>query len=168
MNSAVISEPTLSNAQPFSSVDETKVPEKTLLPTVDIGETAFHLGMWLSGLESFLNVQNQLFIVENRAKIAVRDWMKEFRLTHSTLLRCSRLTFQIAHAIGQNKTDRNIFDTSPPEIQKLSKTLKESVLLSEGLLRAEPLRFGEWTAWSNALNAKLKESGSEHKIYKIC
>ncbi len=144
-----------------------KSPENTLLPTSDVGEYAFELGLWLSGLESFLNIQNQLFIVENRSKIAVRDWMKEFRLAHLTLLRCSRLTFQIAHSIRHDKNNDNIFEISAQEIQKLSKTLKESVLLSEGLLRAEPLRFGEWTAWSNALSAKLKESGAFIKFIKF-
>lgn len=123
--------------------------------------------MWLSGLESFLNIQNQLFIVENRAKIAERDWIKEFRLTHSTLLRCSRLTFQIAHAIRQDIANEDIFDISAQEIQKLSKTLKESVLLSEGLLRAETLGFSEWSAWSNALSAKLKDSEASVKFIKF-
>lgn len=137
------------------------------LPNIDVEKSAFELGLWLSGLESFLNIQNQLFIVENREKIAVRDWMKEFRLTHSTLLYCSRLTFQIAHAIRQDKTDEDIFDISAREIQKLSKTLKESVLLSEGLLRAEPLRFGEWAAWSNALSTKLKESDAFVKFIQF-
>lgn len=108
-----------------------------------------------------------MFIVENRAKIIQRDWMKEFRLTHSTLLRCSRLTFQIAHAVGQNETGENVFDVSAREIQKLSKTIKESVLLSEGLLRARPLRFGEWTAWSNALSASLKSSKAFVKFIKF-
>ena len=34
----------------------------------------FELGLWLSGLESFLNIRNHSFIEENRAKAAARDW----------------------------------------------------------------------------------------------
>ena len=167
MNPTVISEQTLTSANTFPTTNTAKMPEKMPPATVDVSESAFELGLWLSGLESFLNVQNQLFIVEKREKIAQRNWMKEFRLTHSTLLLCSRLTFQIAHAIRQDKTNEDIFGISAQEIQKLSRTIKESVLLSEGLLRAEPLRFNEWAAWSNALNAKLNSTDAFGKFIKF-
>lgn len=130
----------------------------------------FELGLWLSGLESFLNIRNHSFIEENRAKAASRDWTKEFRLTHSTLLLCSRLTFQLSKILKQteNEKSENSLDLvdldldlqsaeiSRDEIYKLSLVLKDAVLLNEGLLRAAPLKFGEWAAWGNTLSEKLK------------
>jgi hypothetical protein len=65
----------------------------SVFPTNDFSELLFELGLWLSGLESFLNVRNHSFVEESRAKAASRDWTKEFRLTHSTLLLDSPDTF---------------------------------------------------------------------------
>ncbi|HEY0460336.1 MAG TPA: hypothetical protein VGC97_14455 [Pyrinomonadaceae bacterium] len=139
----------------------------------------FELGLWLSGLESFLNIRNHSFIEENRAKAASRDWTKEFRLTHSTLLLCSRLTFQLSKILRQTEEDKseNSLDlmddldlglqnteVSKDEIYKLSLVLKDAVLLNEGMLRAAPLKFGEWAAWGNTLSEKLKASEIASKL----
>lgn len=146
------------------SVSEAILPDKNKL--------FFDLGLWLSGLESFLNIRNHSFIEENRAKAASRDWTKEFRLTHSTLLLCSRLTFQLSKVLKADISSKNDLDEldliedfasvkddieiSEDEIYKLSLALKDAVLLNEGLMRAAPLKFGEWTAWCNLLSEKLK------------
>jgi hypothetical protein len=149
----------------------------------DAGKLIFNLGLWLSGLESFLNIQNHSFTAEDsRARSAARDWSKEFRLTHSTLLLCSSLTFQLQHAFNnQNLSaeDREEFgfsdetgaaieslDISAAEIFELSMTLRDAVLLGEGLLRAAPLKFVEWTAWSNSLGGKLKKARAFDKLIK--
>lgn len=70
-------------------------------PASDVNELAFELGLWLSGLESFLNLRNHSFADENRSKTSTRDWTKEFRLTHSTLLLCSKLNFQLGKALRE-------------------------------------------------------------------
>ena len=141
-----------------------------VLPAPDADELAFEIGLWLSGLESFLSVRNHSFAEESRQKAASRDWAREFRLTHSTLLLCSRLTFQLSKLLREKEDSADdvdldfevesftqpSFDLSNDEIQKLSQVLKNSILLNEGLLRAAPLKFGEWTAWSNTLYEKLK------------
>lgn len=140
----------------------------------DVNELIFELGLWLSGLESFLNVQNHSLTAENsRAKAVTRDWTKEFRLAHSALLLCSSLNFQLAQAFkNQNLsadadeefnllTDANSaiesLNVTNAEMFELSMALRDAVLLGEGLLRAAPLKFVEWTAWSNSLSVKLKK-----------
>ncbi len=45
-------------------------------------------------------------------------------------------------------------------------TLKDAVLLNEGMLRAAPLKFGEWTAWSNLLSEKFKTVEVFEKLIK--
>ena len=153
----------------ISAVQEENAP---VLSALNIADLTFEIGVWLSGLESFLNVRNHSFAEESGTKAASRDWTIEFRLTHSTLLLCSRIAFQlegvlrkidsasdetgnigIIHDLFSSDDDSKI---TADDIYELSQALKDSVLLNEGLLRAAPLRFGEWTAWSNFLSDKLK------------
>jgi hypothetical protein len=135
-------------------------------------ELIFELGLWLSGIESFLNLRNHSFIEESRSKAASRDWVREFRLTHSTLLFCSKLSFQLSKILQHEPGAKSLaaeldliddldevsgeFEISREEIYQLSLVLKDSILLNEGLMRAAPLRFGEWNAWCSTLAGKLK------------
>lgn len=151
-------------------------------PVSDVNELAFELGLWLSGLESFLNIRNHSFADENRSKTSTRDWTKEFRLTHSTLLLCSKLNFQLGKALRERNNLQSAqfgkdsledltlltkeFELSSDDIYKLSLALKDSILLNESLLRAAPLKFGEWTAWSNSLSEKLKTIETFDKLIK--
>ncbi|HLM60619.1 MAG TPA: hypothetical protein VK308_07445 [Pyrinomonadaceae bacterium] len=169
LDAAVIEATTFNpvNSSAKNAAGEETVP---VLPAPDINELAFEIGLWLSGLESFLSVRSHSFAEENRAKAASRDWAKEFRLTHSTLLLCSRMMFQLGKTIkdkedsadeidldfGDNSFSQQSFEISTDEIYKLSQILKSSILLNESLLRAAPLKFGEWTAWSGFLYEKLK------------
>ena len=140
------------------------------LSTLDAADLKFELGLWLSGLESFLNIRNFSFVEENRAKAASRDWTIEFRLTHSTLLLCSKMAFQLERIVKNRdfSSDENLLtnelEINSDEIYKLSQALKDSVLLNEGLLRAAPLKFGEWTAWSNFLSDKLRNLDAVDKL----
>ena len=49
-------------------------------------DTEFELGVWLAGLESFLDSGSSLFT--ERMGGRSRDWTNEFRLVHSALLLC--------------------------------------------------------------------------------
>ena len=146
-----------------------------VLPAPDINQISFELGFWLSGLESFLHIRNHSFAEEIRTKAASRDWTKEFRLTHSTLLLCSNLAIQLGKVQNSEKTaDETIGlleeigadEIGADEIYKLSQALKDSVLLNEGMLRAAPLKFGEWTAWCGFLNDKFKTVEAFDKFIK--
>ena len=144
-------------------------------PALNANELAFELGLWLSGLESFLNIRNHSLADESRAKASTRDWTKEFHLTHSTLLLCSGIVFRLGKALKDKKlaveddvlsleTEAENFDIAPEEIFKLAAVLKDAVLLSEGLLRAAPLKFGEWTAWSNSLSERFRQTEAFQKL----
>ena len=166
------------NPTNLSSASVVEGKTVSVFPSNEANDLVFELGLWLSGLESFLNVRNHSFVEESRTKAASRDWTKEFRLTHSTLLLCSRLTFQLSRQIKEREfataesgeIDADFADQEYPigadEIYKLSNALKDAVLLNEGLLRAAPLRFGEWTAWSNFLADKFKTVEACSKLIK--
>ena len=177
MNAAAIESTILSpmNLSATNAAEDEIVP---VLPALDVDELAFEIGLWLSGLESFLTVRNHSFAEESRKKAASRDWAREFRLTHSTLLRCSRLTFQLSKTLREKEDSadeidldfevetftQQSFDIGNDEIQKLSQIFKNSILLNKGLLRAAPLKFGEWTAWSVFLYEKLRSVKAFDKL----
>ncbi len=168
------------NLSATSAVLDEAAPNSSAIAAND---SAFELGLWLSGLESFLNIRNHGFTEENRAKSLTRDWTKEFRLTHQALLLCSKLTFQF----GKNVKEQNLplpdsrevgksedlnssvnhFEIGADELYKLSQALKDSILLNETLLRATPLKFAEWTAWSNFLTEKLKGVAVFDRLIKL-
>jgi hypothetical protein len=165
---SVIESPTVDRGN-LSSTDTMESAFSPVVSVLDARETAFELGLWLSGLDSFLNVRSYLFGDENRAPAATRDWSKEFRLTHSTLLLCAKLNFELAKAIADRgpvapaRPDKNgaenfLSEIAIDEIDDFSRVLKEAVLLNEGLLRGAPLKFGEWSAWGGQLSEKLKSS----------
>lgn len=157
----------------LSSTDTMENPfSPAAAPAIDAREAAFELGLWLSGLDSFLNVRIYLFADENRAKAATRDWTKEFRLTHSTLLQCAKLNFSYAktiqdggplHSTRPDGSD-TLVEITAEEISEFSLVLKEAIMLNEGLLRAAPLKFGEWTSWCALLSGKLKTSPTYDKL----
>ena len=148
--------------------------------SVGLNELTFNLGLWLSGLESFLNLRSSTLAEENPT---VFNWSKEFRLTHSVLLLCSKLTLDFAKSIKRDnnsnsnedeieilnslETKTNELNISSDEIYALAHALRESVLLSEGLLRAAPLNFNEWRAWSNSLADRLKSIEAVEKLIKF-
>jgi hypothetical protein len=146
----------------------------------DINEITFKLGLWLSGLESFLNLRSSTLVEENPTS---SDWSKEFRLTHSVLLLCSKLSLDLSRAIRMEmdsdfedveikildnlKTPEKKVHFSSDEVFELINALKESVLLSEGLIRAAPLNFSEWRAWSNSLADRLKSVNVVDNLIKF-
>ncbi|HXG82418.1 MAG TPA: hypothetical protein VNI84_00185 [Pyrinomonadaceae bacterium] len=132
----------------------------------DVRESALELGLWLSSLESFLSVGNHVLAGESLTKSAARDWTKEFRLTHSSLVLCSGLTFQLGKSF-QNQivsAPENLNSLDADEIYNLSQVLKDSILFNNALLRAAPLKFGEWTAWKNCLKEKLNALSGFHRL----
>lgn len=140
-------------------------------------ELIFELGLWLSGLESFLQIRNQFFGENYQSKAAARDWSKEFNLTNSALLRCSNVALRLGKIIKAQEAsgkeanpdfpleaNAEIADFSFVEIFDLSFALKDAIVLNEALLRAPALKFVEWTAWSNILSEKLKSVAVTQKL----
>jgi hypothetical protein len=122
----------------------------------DAGELAFELGMWLSGLESFLRTgEHGYAAAQQHDKAAARDYSREMRLTHSGLLLCSRLNFRLRRTL-KSTPDTNIF--TPEGCVGLGRVLRSSILLNEGLIKSGPLGFGEWRSWRETLAQKLADS----------
>lgn len=163
--SAVIEIPTF-NRTDFSAAETAEseaVSRSPQMREMSGADSQFELGLWLSGLESFSNIRNHSLAEESRAKAATRDWTREFRLTHRTLLLCSRLAYKIEKSpeneFENSRAPQKNTQTNRAEINELSLALKDVVLINEGLLRAaSPLGFGEWTAWSSLLTRRFGET----------
>ncbi len=171
---AIVSSDTTINltnlVQPNTEPNGRVLPTTPVISTADV---AMRLGVWLSGLYSFLQIRNYSFGDNNRAKASVRDWTKEFHLTHTALLLCSKLTLHLLKLLSDQREEvsrdkATVIQNEAPftfeEISELADVLKHSILLNEALLRSEPLKFGEWIAWANVLNDKLKQVESIQKI----
>lgn len=175
MDVSVTSTPTITSAKlnsPTAAVGK-NVPE---VSTVSAQETAFTLGLWLSGLESFLRIRTHNFIEANQSKSSSRDWSREFHLTYSALLNCSNSALRLSESLKTLESETEIviddklntegkhFDFSFEEVFPLADDLKNLILLNEALLRGAPHKFGEWNSWSEILNAHLQRSAVAARI----
>lgn len=155
METAVSENPAINTIS--SSAATAEGGERPFLPQKSIDDLIFELGLWLAGLESFLNFHGNLFGEEQRTKNIVRDWTKEFRLTHAVLLLCSKLSFHLERQAVGNVEKIGLKSAA---LRELAVVVRESLLLNESLLRAAPLQSGEWKAWSNILSGKLKSAAA--------
>jgi hypothetical protein len=179
LNVSVTSSPAF-NPTSFASPNEASEETVPVVFSNSIHESVFELGLWLSGIESFLQVRNQSHVEANQGNAASRDWTKEFYLTNSTLLLCSKLALELCKILkekaqsgtGENEADfldgltnpAGTGDFSFEEIFELSVSLKDAILLNEALLRATPLKFAEWTSWSNLLGDRLEQLSVVQKL----
>jgi hypothetical protein len=142
--------------RPDSDTSQKADKRKSMRPAINEGEILTELGIWLSGLESFLASGHHSF-VDSRDTKALPDSSREFRLVHATLQRCAMLNARLLSAIGlpvmaETSVTRKI---GAGELNDLSLVLREATLLSEGLISSNSLSFGEWKAWCNLLSQKF-------------
>jgi hypothetical protein len=149
-------------SQAAAPVRQSKDKSMPLAEAPNSDDVMFELGLWLSGVETFLTAGNHAFVDKDRPK-AIHDWTKEVRLTHSTLLLCAKLNYQLLKALEDTESEDSSGESrgtqaiiSIDELNEFSLVLKDVILISETLIRAEPLKFGIWKAWSNLLSEKLK------------
>ena len=142
----------------FSVSDDSSAP----LAVADSSALAMSLGIWLTSLESFLDIRNHSIADESRERAATRDWSGELRLARAALLRCARIGYELIGSLEQTNAANGNFIDAPPvsagEIFALSRAFQNSALLGEELLRSAPLGINAWSAWCGDLAAKLKTS----------
>lgn len=163
---AVIDSPTDIIAGDTTGMDAQR-REKTVSPDHGDTETAVELGIWLSGLESFLGAGHYMFRASDAAK-PLTDLSKEFRLTQSTLLRCQKLNARLL--VLKNRDERagmsEHHGLTDAEIDDLAAALRDSIQIGQCIIRAEPLGIGEWKAWSNLLSEKFDRLAAFHKLIR--
>ncbi len=158
----------MENTAPYTSVYNSgsilsaELLENTAFPAIDeydANELVFEIGLWLSGLESFLRADENSFEQKNQVNDASRDWTKEFRLTHSALLICSKLNFRLKKTLATHGfLSQTSFATEVADSDDLLFVLREAITINDGMVRAEPLKFEEWKVWKSLLSEKLLSS----------
>ena len=128
--------------------------DRTMTPAATDEGIIIELGIWLSGLESFLATGHQSFAAEGRV---IPDASREFRLVHSAIQRCSMLTARLMSAQGGLASAQTAvtWDIKFGELANLSAALRDATLLGDGLIRSNTLGTGEWRAWRNMLAHRL-------------
>ena len=128
--------------------------DRTMTPAATDEGIIIELGIWLSGLESFLATGHQSFAAEGRV---MPDASREFRLVHSAIQRCSMLTARLMSAQGGLASAQTAvtWDIKFGELANLSAALRDATLLGDGLIRSNTLGTGEWRAWRNMLAHRL-------------
>lgn len=123
-------------------------------------ELAVELGIWLSGLESFLAAGHYSFTTTEAAR-TVPDTVKELQLTQAALVRCAALSARLIASEGEGgiPTGR--------ELSLLSGALRDSILIGECIVRSDSRGIAEWRAWSSTLNARLSHLAASKKLISM-
>jgi len=111
-------------------------------------DSEFELGLWLSGLDSFLDSGSGLF-ADRIGSPRSRDWTSEVQVVRSTLILCSKLTDTL---LGSASRPRSI---SRDDLDELAARLRDAIILTGALVKRQPLDFGEWRACSSVLFGHL-------------
>jgi hypothetical protein len=128
---------------------------------VEIEEKASELGIWLSGLRSYLAVGLSMLLRPEEAA-GQQYTATEFNIVHSGLTRCILLNSYILSRKG-SFSDADILETtdlSVVDLSELSNVLNEAVLISESLTNSPVLGPGQWRAWSDLLNRRFDETNA--------
>ena len=118
-------------------------------------ETAVELGIWLSGIESFIGMRHSFAGRGTSGPSA--DASKEFRLTNAALARCASLCARLSASGLPVRSNVSVpgLGVSTDEFNDLVSILRDLLQIGRCYSRAEPLATGEWNAWRNLLDEKI-------------
>mgnify|MGYP001320512435 CR=1 FL=1 len=143
---------------------ESDQPEEFTLPTQtlrDPGELMFEIGLWLSGLESFLANWDHISLDANQGGRPNEDWSREFRLTNSALLICANLNYQLRKSLSGKKEAEQISTLDAISVEDCDYfvlVLRDFITLNGNFIKSESLRFDAWKSWNALLVDKLRNS----------
>ena len=140
--------------------DAQKRPSKESLPIVDDSGVMTELGIWCSGLESFLAAGHYSFVETDASR---PDVIKNFRLTHSALLRCAGLNSKL---LSMRSDREEIGSVTGRELSDLAIAFRDSILIGDCMIRSGSLGPAEWKAWSNSLSDRLMRLGAFRKLIR--
>ena len=129
-------------------------------PLIDDTGVITELGIWCSGLESFLAVGHYSFADADGSQ---PDATKEFRLIHSALLRCSGLNSKLLSLRSHREQPDS---ATSRELSDLAIAFRDSILIGDCLIRSGGLGSAEWKAWSNSLDDRLMHLPAFRKLIR--
>ncbi len=118
-------------------------------PVVDDTGVVTELGIWCSGLESFLASGHYSFAETDGSQ---PDAIKNFRLIQSALLRCAGLNSRLLSMRSHREQPDSV---TGRELSDLAIAFRDSILIGECMIRSGSSGPAEWKAWSNALSDRF-------------
>lgn len=159
----------LFNPATLFSDGEEELHDSPIIAVFDADELSFELGVWLSGLESFVASGGVAFADKAQTEATTKNWARECRLTRAGLLYSSKLNFRLRKAIAdEHGTDdaskSDGWSLSTRELDEFALLLRDAIVLNESVLSSRTLDFGDWRSWSSTLYSKLKSSPVHEKL----
>ena len=132
---------------------------------VDIPENITDLGIWLSGLRSYLSTKPGRSNASSWDQLAAT----EFKVVHAGISESvisGSLILSDLHGLSElpNLGDGSL---SASDLLDLHATLTDAALMSESFINSTVHGPGQWRAWSEWLGRRLDENPSYHKIVKF-
>ncbi|MFN6962947.1 MAG: hypothetical protein ACK4S4_04190 [Pyrinomonadaceae bacterium] len=115
-------------------------------------DAEFELGMWLSGVESFFDAGSSLFA--DRLGQRSTELSGEIRVARSVLLLCATLANEAAASTARLRS------VSREDLDELSLSLCDAVILSGSLAKLGSLDFGEWRAFTSTTLSCLRAASA--------
>ncbi len=120
---------------------------------VDVHETVFEIGAWLSGIRSFAASCQATFAGESRSQIP--DLRREFRILSLSLLQISKLTLRL-----QRSADDPLLaelGIKQSQIDAFSLIVRDALMLADSHSRTATISVGEWQAFISLFKTRLDE-----------
>ena len=127
------------------------------------GNAVLELAGWTAGLDSYLSAAGDAF-GDRTAQGAGTDLIRDLRLSHNVLQRCSRL---VLTASLSDDALRPEYGLSMEELLEFGASLREPLLLAESLQSADSLGLAEWQAWCRAFVDRLASVPAYAKLIAI-
>lgn len=124
-------------------------------------ETKYELGLWLASIDCFFEAEGRIFGDNTNPKGEGGDFTREFRLAHSALLNCSRLSLLVARYIQE---DGEIEDF---DISDLSLMLRSLIVIDSKFKSAPSVSYGEWAAWKSLVADKLGKQKAKDVLVRF-
>lgn len=124
-------------------------------------ETKYQLGLWLASIDCFFEAEGRIFGDNTNPKGEGGDYTREFRLAHSALLNCSRLSLLVARYIQE---DGEVEDF---DISDLSLMLRSLIVIDNKFTSAPSISYGEWSAWKSLVAEKLGKQKAKDDLTRF-
>jgi hypothetical protein len=129
--------------------------------TTNVGDlrAQAELGLWLSGLESFLGTTAHPFA--DKLNVHMQDWSAELRLALAGM----QVSLAILSQPGLSTTDNaGGGSLSRNDRDMLGEVLRDGVVLGEALLNAGPVDWAGWSSWSRMVVANLHQLSAFERV----
>ncbi len=136
-----------------------------LRPLGEPEELRFEIGLWLSGLESFLCNWDRISRDTQKSGDPNANWHKEFRLTFSSLLICSEINYELRRSLNSaERTSADGVGLSVKDCDLFLLELRELITLNRNLIESGNLKFDGWKAWNHLMVSRLQSSEPVMKL----